>query len=214
MDRTGRRLTDVTGTPSLPRQQQGADRAGPVLTGDTVEGRPVVGFACTARTLPTAAGDQLVLGGEEHAGHPPRRSTDPADQPGLARTPRPYEQVDPASTHRPEDLRPGLTGRFRELLHGPGSLPFAAPLIERLAASGHHSRLSGGAPRDLMAGAGTAGVNGVKRPLSASRGSLYRFLVVHLRSRPGRSARTAADRVPPAELEVSLSANERGTPAR
>ncbi|MFG3013011.1 hypothetical protein ACGFZB_21590 [Streptomyces cinerochromogenes] len=159
MDRTGRRVRDVVGTPSLP-QQRGDGRTGPILTGDTVEDRPVVGFACTARTLPTARDDQLVLGGEEEAGHPPLRSTDPADQPSLTRTgPHPCEQLEPDRIHRPDDIRPGLAGRFQELLHGPRSLPFTAPLIERLAASGHHSWLSGGAPRDVVTGAGPGGVH-------------------------------------------------------
>ncbi|MER8009624.1 hypothetical protein [Streptomyces sp. NPDC094149] len=174
MDGTGRQLKDSTGTPLLPRQpgREARDEAGPILAGDVVEGRPVVGFACTATGLPTAADDQLVLQGDESADISPRRSTDPADQSSLSRTGRPpYEQIDPALRRNPEAVCPGSTGRFQELLYGPSSLAFTVPLIERLAACGHHSWLSGGTPRDLLSGADPASVDDVDLTGTAPAGA-------------------------------------------
>ncbi|MFE7512340.1 hypothetical protein ACFU8I_14165 [Streptomyces sp. NPDC057540] len=164
MDRARRGVTCPAVTPPTPRQapDTDTDTTGPILTGDTVEGRRVLGFTCTARAAPTAADDQLLLRGDEHADRPPRRSSGPADQPSLVRTGRrPGSQMrtDPVRTHRPDDLRPGLTESFRELIHGPFTPHFTAVLIEHLAASGHHTWLSGGAPRDLLSGASPDEVN-------------------------------------------------------
>ncbi|MFE7597839.1 hypothetical protein [Streptomyces sp. NPDC057494] len=120
----------------------------------------MIGFTCTAPAAPAPADDQLVLTGDEHAGRPPRRSTDPADQPSLVRTGRrPDQQISPDRTHRPDDLVPGLADRLRALLHGPRVPHFTLALIERLAASGHHTWVSGGAPRDLLSGAAPHEVN-------------------------------------------------------
>ncbi|WP_433455352.1 hypothetical protein ACQPXS_45605 [Streptomyces sp. CA-142005] len=175
MDGTGRELKEPTGTPLVPRQPgrvTGDDSTGPILAGDTVEGRPVVGFACTATGLPTAADDQLVLEGDEGSGPPPRRSTDPAAQPSLSRTGRaPHEQIGPALSRDPEAVCPGSTSRFEELLYGPSSLVCTMPLIEQLAASGHHSWLSGGTPRDLLSGADPADVNDVDLTGTAPAGA-------------------------------------------
>lgn len=158
MDRDRRGLTCPT--PSLPHQAPAAVSAGPILTGDTVEGRRVTGFTCTALAAPTSADDQLLLAGDELAGRPPRRSTDPMDQPSLVRTgQRPDQQIARDRTHHPDDLMPGLADRLQALLHGPRAPHFAPDLVERLAASGHHIWVSGGAPRDLLAGAAPHEVN-------------------------------------------------------
>ncbi|MFD8272188.1 hypothetical protein [Streptomyces flaveolus] len=162
MDRARRGVTCPAVTPPVPRQAPDTDATGPILTGDTVEGRRVLGFTCTAQAAPTPADDQLLLQGDEHAGRPPRRSADPADQPSLVRTGRrPGRQMrtEPVRTHRPDDLRPGLADHFRDLIHGPCTPAFTAALIEHLAASGHHTWLSGGAPRDLLSGAAPEEVN-------------------------------------------------------
>lgn len=88
MDRARRGVTSPAVTPPVPRQAPDTDATGPILTGDTVEGRRVLGFTCTAQAAPTPADDQLLLQGDEHASRPPRRSADPADQPSLVRTGR------------------------------------------------------------------------------------------------------------------------------
>jgi hypothetical protein len=147
-------------TPHVPRQPSTTDDVEPILSGDTVDGLRVLGFTCTASYVPTPADDQLLLQGDEHATDPPRRSTEPAKQPSLVRTGRrPGQQIDPDRTHHPDDLRPGLAERFQELLHGPHTPHFTEALIKRLAASGHHTWLSGGAPRDLLSGADPDDVN-------------------------------------------------------
>ena len=154
MDRARRGVTPTATASVVPHQAQAANGPAPIVSGDCVEGRRVLGFTCTASSAPTSADDQLLLAGDEYADPPPRRSTDPADQPSLVRTGRrPDQQIRSARTHRPDDLDPGLTDRFRGLLHGPRTPPFTAALIERLAASGHRTWLSGGAPRDLLSGA-------------------------------------------------------------
>ncbi|MCT9138214.1 nucleotidyltransferase family protein [Streptomyces violarus] len=154
MDRAGRGVKPPATASVVPHQAQATSGAAPILSGDTVEGRRVLGFTCTASSAPTADDDQLILADDEFADRPPRRSTDPADQPSLVRTGRqPDEQIRHARTHHPDDLRPGLADRFRGLLHGPRTPPFTSDLIEHLAGAGHRAWLSGGAPRDLLSGA-------------------------------------------------------------
>ncbi|MEW2403028.1 hypothetical protein [Streptomyces sp. NPDC046862] len=162
MDRARRGVTHPAATPFVPQQATAPESAGPpILTGDTVEGRRVLGFTCTAVSAPTSADDQLLLSGDGDGTHPPRRSTDPACQPTLERTGRrPDEQLDaPARTYQADDLGAGLADRFQELLHGPHTPSFTAALIERLAAAGHHTWVSGGAPRDLLSGAAPDEIN-------------------------------------------------------
>ncbi|MER8047188.1 hypothetical protein [Streptomyces sp. NPDC094032] len=162
MDQDRQEVTRPAATPLVPCQAPETGATGPILTGDTVEGRPVLGFACTARAAPVAADDQLVLRGDEGAGGPPLRSSDPVDQPSLLRTgrrPGRQTRTEPVRTHRPDDLGPGLADRFRELIQGPRAPLFTTALIGHLAASGHHVWLSGGAPRDLLSGAAYDEVN-------------------------------------------------------
>ncbi|MFF7442077.1 hypothetical protein [Streptomyces sp. NPDC008122] len=71
-----------------------------------------------------------------------------ADEPATGRQMR----TDPVRTHRPDDLRPGLADRFRDLVHGPCTPHFTAALIEHLATSRHHTRLCGGAPATCCPG--------------------------------------------------------------
>ncbi|MEU6932505.1 hypothetical protein [Streptomyces sp. NPDC046374] len=158
MDRDRRGVTCPT--PTLPQQAPAGASARPILTGDTVEGRRVLGFLCTATAAPTPADDRLLLAGDEHAGGPPHRSTAPADQPSLVRTGLPPgRQVAPERIHGPDDLKPGLADRLRALLHGPHAPHFAPDLLARLAEAGHHTWVSGGAPRDLLAGGAPHEVN-------------------------------------------------------
>ncbi|MCX4860758.1 hypothetical protein [Streptomyces canus] len=181
MDRTGRRMTGPqadgfrAGTePEVPPSRAGdawsADGAaagsgasaplgadvraadGPIMTGDVLDGRRVIGFGCTAHAVPTSADDRLLLEGDEPSG-PPSRSTDPARHPALERAGRhPYAQLEGDRVHHADDLAPGLTGAFDELIHGVRGPRFLAPLIDRFAESGHGFWLSGGAPRDLLSG--------------------------------------------------------------
>ncbi|WP_328351728.1 hypothetical protein OG800_07880 [Streptomyces sp. NBC_00445] len=162
MDRARRNVTHSTAPPPVPHQA--ADPEGtrsPILTGDTVEGRRVLGFTCTALSAPTSADDQLLLSGDADAAFPPQRSTNPAYQPTLERTGRrPDEQFDAlARAYQADDLGAVLADRFHDLLHGPHALPFTGDLIEHLAAAGHHTWVSGGAPRDLLMGAAPDEIN-------------------------------------------------------
>lgn len=125
---------------------------GPVMTGDVLDGRRVIGFGCAALGVPTSADDRLLVEGDEHSG-PPSRSTDPARHPALERVGLPpYTQLKRDRIHRADDLAPGLTGAFDELIHGVRGPRFLPPLIDRFAESGHGFWLAGGAPRDLLSG--------------------------------------------------------------
>ncbi|MFD8077327.1 hypothetical protein ACFV3E_32275 [Streptomyces sp. NPDC059718] len=130
------------------------------MTGDVFDGRRVIGFGCAAQAVPTSADDRLLLEGDEHSG-PPSRSTDPARHPALERVGlHPYAQLERdrvhhgvrGRVHHAEDLVPGLTEAFDELIHGGRGPRFLAPLIDRFATSGHGFWLVGGAPRDLLSG--------------------------------------------------------------
>ncbi|MFF7211681.1 hypothetical protein ACFZAU_14285 [Streptomyces sp. NPDC008238] len=181
MDRTGRRMTgpgaagsqagteheippcragdaspdDGAGADPGAAARLGADaRAadGPIMTGDVLDGRRVVGFGCVAPAAPTSADDRLLLEGDEHS-EPPSRSTDPARHPALERVGHlPYARLQRDRIHCVDDLAPGLTRAFDELIHGVRGPRFLAPLIDRFAASGHGFWLAGGAPRDLLSG--------------------------------------------------------------
>lgn len=189
MGRTGRRMTGpgaagprVGTEPEVPPSRAGdawsADGAdtnpgastrmgaavraadGPIMTGDVLDGRRVIGFGCAAQAVPTSADDRLLLEGDEHSG-PPSRSTDPARHPALERVGlHPYAQLERdrvhhgarGRVHHADDLVPGLTEAFDELIHGGRGPRFLAPLIDRFATSGHGFWLVGGAPRDLLSG--------------------------------------------------------------
>ena len=76
MDRTGRGVKPPATASVVPHQAQATSGPAPIVSGDTVEGRRVLGFICTASSAPTSADDQLLLAGDEYADPPPRRSTE------------------------------------------------------------------------------------------------------------------------------------------
>lgn len=161
---------------------------GPIMTGDLLGGRRVLGFGHVEGAAPSAdsrysasaassasgaeeAGarfaDRLLLDGDQHADGPPARSADPADHPTLERAgPPPYHQLDDRHVHHADDLAPGLVTAFERLLYGPDAAGYLGVLVDRLTADGHSVWLAGGVPRDLVTGAvsdtasieGTAGV--------------------------------------------------------
>ncbi|OEJ28811.1 hypothetical protein BGM19_01890 [Streptomyces agglomeratus] len=150
-------------------QEAGTDfrrpSTGPILTGDLVGGRRVLGFghvdgpasdandaaAGNAGTGVTHLGDRLLLDGDEHASGPPERSADPAHHPTLERTgPPPYQQIDDRHVHHADALGPGLVTAFEGLLYGPDAHGYLGALVDRLAADGHGFWLVGGVPRDLV----------------------------------------------------------------
>ncbi|MER7725955.1 hypothetical protein [Streptomyces sp. NPDC096323] len=155
MDRRGGGMNDRPG-------------AGPILTGDLVGGRRVLGFGyvdgaasdandAAARDAGTGAahlGDRLLLDGDERAGGPPARSADPAHHPTLERTgPLPYQQLDDGRVHHADVVGTSLVTAFEGLLYGPDAPGYLGALVDRLAADGHGFWLVGGVPRDLVKGA-------------------------------------------------------------
>ncbi len=138
--------------------------SGPILTGDLVDGRRVLGFGHddgppsdaddTGAGVPL--GDRLLLEGDEHTSGPPARSANPAHHPTLERTgPHPYQQVDDRHVHHAHALGPELVTAFEDLLYGPDAYGYLGALIDRLAADSHDIWLVGGVPRDLVAQAVT-----------------------------------------------------------
>ncbi|WP_406320775.1 hypothetical protein [Streptomyces sp. NBC_01637] len=128
---------------------------GPLMTGDVLDGRKVLGFTCAARGLPASADDLLLFEGDDHADSLPRPGVVAVSrQPGVERVgPHPCRQLEAEHVHRADELAPGLAGAFDELVYGPDAPRYLAPLIDRLTGSGHGFWLVGGAPRDLVAGA-------------------------------------------------------------
>ena len=177
MDRTGRRMTSPEAAdpravvqPTVPPSRDGISTDsqtsarlgahtrpgdGPIVTGDVLDGKQVIGFGCTAHTVPTSADDKLLLEGDEYSGPPPR-STDPAQHPALERAGlHPYARLEQGSVgrvHHAHVLAPGLIEAFDELICGGRGPRFLAPLIDRLDQAGHGFWLVGGAPRDLLSG--------------------------------------------------------------
>ncbi|MFJ7990047.1 hypothetical protein [Streptomyces sp. NPDC096351] len=147
---------------------------GPIMTGDLVDGRRVLGFGHHGGPLPRTQdaghaadrlGDRLLLDGDEHASGPPERSADPADHPTLARAGlAPGHQLDDRRVHRASDIGPGLVELLDGLLYGPEAPRYLGNLVDRLTSDGHGVWLAGGAPRDLVAG----GVPEVVRDLDAT----------------------------------------------
>ncbi|MFH8760332.1 hypothetical protein [Streptomyces atroolivaceus] len=129
------------------------------MTGDLLDGKKVLGFASAVRgaagRLPSAADDLLLLEGDGHTGPLPCPDGETASGSLPVRRvgPHPYRQLESAHVHPADELAPGLTAAFDELVYGPDAPRYLAVLIERLTGAGHGFWLAGGAPRDLLAGA-------------------------------------------------------------
>ncbi|MGW2304914.1 hypothetical protein [Streptomyces sp. NPDC001809] len=157
---------------------------GPIMTGDLVDGRRVLGFGHRGGPPPRTQdagdaasrhGDRLLLDGDEHASGPPERSTDPADHPTLERAGRPPgHQLDDRHVHRASDLRPGLVAALDGLLYGPQAPGYLGALVDRLASDGHDVWLAGGAPRDLVAGGAPEAVRDLDATGTAPAGAFLR----------------------------------------
>jgi poly(A) polymerase len=147
----------------------------PVMTGDLLGSRKVLGFASAARGLPTAADDLLLLEGDGHTGPLPRPDAATASgDPSVRRVgPHPYRQLEAEHVHPADELVPGLTGAFDELVHGPDAPRYLAVLIDRLTGAGHGFWLAGGAPRDLLAGARPGEVGDLDATGTAPAGSFW-----------------------------------------
>ncbi|MFE5941867.1 hypothetical protein [Streptomyces sp. NPDC056480] len=171
--------------------------AGPIMTGDLVDGHRVLGFGHGGGPLPgrqdagDAAdrhGDRLLLDGDERASGPPERSADPADHPTLERSGRPpAHQLDDRHVHRASDLGPGLVAAFDGLLYGPEAPGYLDALVDRLASDGHGVWLAGGAPRDLVAGGAPETVRDLDATGTAPAGAFLRT-VDEVLALDGRSA--------------------------
>lgn len=102
MDRARRGVTPTATASVVPHQAQAANGPAPIVSGDCVEGRRVLGFTCTASSAPTSADDQLLLAGDEyadprHGGVPTRPTSRAWSAPATVRTSR---SAPPAPTGR------------------------------------------------------------------------------------------------------------------
>ncbi|WP_329167199.1 hypothetical protein OHB49_43965 (plasmid) [Streptomyces sp. NBC_01717] len=165
MDRTGGGITGPSEDYGPPATVACHDRTvpdgrlrapnGPLMTGDLLDGRKVLGFTCPARGLPNSADDLLLFEGDDHAGSLPHLGVVAVSrQPGVERVgSHPCGQLEAKHVHGADELAPGLADAFDELVYGPDAPRYLAPLIDQLTGTGHSFWLAGGAPRDLVAGA-------------------------------------------------------------
>ncbi|MFJ6575387.1 hypothetical protein ACIQMY_05410 [Streptomyces sp. NPDC091368] len=157
---------------------------GPIMTGDLVDGRRVLGFGHHVDPLPRTQdaghaadrlGDRLLLDGDEHASGPPERSIDPTDHPTLVRAGRaPNHQLDDRHVPGAGDIDPGIFASLDGLLYGPEAPGYLGNLVDRLASDGHGVWLAGGAPRDLVAGGAPEAVRDLDATGTAPAGVFLR----------------------------------------
>ncbi|WP_222723504.1 hypothetical protein, partial [Streptomyces sp. adm13(2018)] len=156
---------------------------GPIMTGDLVDGRRVLGFGHRSPPPRTQDGgdaavrhgDRLLLDGDERASGPPERSIDPADHPTLERAGRPpARQLDDRHVRSASDLGPGLVAALDGLLYGPEAPGYLGALVDRLVSDGHDVWLAGGALRDLVAGGDPEAVRDLDATGTAPAGAFLR----------------------------------------
>jgi poly(A) polymerase len=136
----------------------------PLLAGDLIAGRRVAGFAWSgpAGDAPsTHLDDRLLLDGDEQLVAPPDRPV-----PQTADGAEPVAVMPPGDlsahcVHQAESLDVTVPMRADALLDLPGApwRPLIRPLLGAVRAGGHQLWLSGGAARDLVAGAPLREVN-------------------------------------------------------
>jgi poly(A) polymerase len=143
-----------------PRWHRGD--TGPVLAGDLVGGREVAGFGYAVGPEPvTATNDRLLLDGDQSLTGLPDRVAPTSAVGAVMCGLLPPARLNTAQVLRADAVEPELPARAEALLERPGApwSDLAGPLITRLRSVGHEVWLSGGAARDLCAGAELDEVN-------------------------------------------------------
>jgi hypothetical protein len=137
---------------------------GPLVTGDRLGERVIVGFACvTSGIQPTSADDRVLLDGDETLESAPDRplheveSAVDVDRCGLL----PPVKLPPQDLRDAWHLAPDLPARVKATIELAGTAwsGVAAPLIDAVMAEGHLVWLAGGVARDLVGGSQPGEVN-------------------------------------------------------
>ncbi|MFD7028747.1 hypothetical protein ACFWAR_12010 [Streptomyces sp. NPDC059917] len=123
----------------------------PLVRGDRVDDRPVIGMACT----PDEPRHRLLVKGEECLSAPPHRAVpdgDEADGPVIERTgPAPADRIAADDMRSAEELAPGLSEAVDLALSVMGvEGRFIRALLDDVDSARHHAWLVGGTVRDLV----------------------------------------------------------------
>ncbi|MGI5429477.1 hypothetical protein [Streptomyces sp. CA-179760] len=188
---------------------------GPVMAGDVLRGERVVGFAYTQPPdgrPPAARDDRLLTEADHQPDVPPQRPVPTVRPAGPADERLPHDRL-PARAVVPAARRSRCLPAAVDDLLADGSAPWARvldPIARTVREAGHELWLSGGAPRELLAGNGREAVRDLDLTGTAPAGR-FAELARRTLEEDGETYELKA-KVSPDTLVCTVHRDERPTP--